>query len=514
MSQTRTDRRTDEQGIAMIVALFAVAILGGLAVLFMATSMNQLRFTENEREWERALPTGEAGVDQVILELNREKEFYGNAAANDSTAEAPIYDPNVPPPDERAWAIEMTDGAASTTTGDPGAFTVTSIPGGDIASFRPRPPDPDFDQTAEICTNNDPEDDEEHICGVNTIFAVGYIPDRGTALAGDGEIRVLKIDYDQSRFKPDFALASAGNCDMTSGVVGGIKGDVYCDNDIEDGTRGNGTPALEWGNTAKVEGKLIATGNIDPDPGIRADSCDFENSCANGTVESFEENAVHQELPGIDVRDAYSLHHSMPGGLQWFDLCPPGTPDTRATIRSPSGTPCTGSLVWTDGETNNFNGWDWTGAAGKWKGSSISSGAYYVYRANADSQGSQPDAEVSVFVEADPSDNGSTGNWGISGNIDVSPAAGDQQILFLADRDIIMNGNSGSVFDGFIGAHEQVDARGSARLNGSIYAENAPHTPNSPVDETELSGSMEIHYNVDLAPFLTGIVRITAWQEL
>lgn len=522
MSQTRTD----QSGVAMITALFAVAILGGLAVLFVATSVNQLRFTQNEREWERALPTGEAGIDHTILELNQDKDFYGNPAADPSTSQVPVYDPNDPPEDERAWAIDMTDGEDPGTAEDPGAFTLTDVADGQVGAFRPRPPNAaeggSFEPELEDCEDPEFAENNQHICGVNAIFAVGYIPDRATALAGDGEIRVVRIDYTQARFKPTHALASGGNCDMTSGEVRGeFSGDVYCDNDIADGVRGDYDPILDWGNTAKVEGKLTATGDIDPDPAIRAESCNFEDSCANGTVGEFEERATHQQLPSIDVRDFYSLNHELPRydntdgdpAPYWFDLCPPGTPDVRATIRAPSSSPCTGDLVWTDGvQTNNYNGWDWSGNAGKWKGKSITSGAYYVYQANADSQGGSGD--VTVFVQADHSDDGDTGSWDMQGNIDVQPAVGDGQLLFLADRDISMNGNSGSSLDGFIAAHEQIDARGSATLKGSIYAEDAPHTPDSPIGETDLSGSMTIDYDHELSVPLSGIVRITAWQEL
>ena len=120
---------------------------------------------------------------------------------------------------------------------------------------------------------------------------------------------------------------------------------------------------------------------------------------------------------------------------------------------------------------------------------------------------------LTLLVEAAPGNLGALwGNLTVSGNPSLGPRLGD--LLFLADRDIEISGNPDQGYNGFIAAHEQIKFNGNPTINGAAVAEAAPDTPGSPLPDNTVSGDARITYNGGLSVPLSGIVRITAWNEL
>ncbi|MGH3442633.1 MAG: hypothetical protein ACRDUY_11450, partial [Nitriliruptorales bacterium] len=79
------DRLRDETGVALIFALLSAVILGGVAVLFLATTVNEIRFTGAARDIEIALHVAEAASDEVVARVNREEDFATTWSGGDIT---------------------------------------------------------------------------------------------------------------------------------------------------------------------------------------------------------------------------------------------------------------------------------------------------------------------------------------------------------------------------------------------------------------------------------------------
>lgn len=465
----------DDHGVALVAALLAVIILSGVAVVLVSTSVAESRSTGNERDFENAMHVAEAGADEVIATVNVLEDHVTTGTAPCDAGIVLDLSTTDTEAEQRQWAIEQVT--------DCDLPALQSGDRGEAFGFRP------------VDTAGDPLD---------MIFGVSYVP----SFDNPKRTRVVKLQYDRELFMPAHGIQTCGDLNIGgSATVEGDKGSVHANGDV----------AID-GNGYSIEKSLTATGSISGTTANAGSSETFaeEEFCPEIAANDFY---VHSQDPQYRCYDnpgdsgcATSKPEAEPDGtskpILWYDLCPDGHVRKAGTGASP----CTGASVWT-GPSGNYNGWKF--GNGDWKSpNGIKTGIYYVYRSDVDDINGGG-GSVSVFVEADPGDSGSTGNFGLRGNAKFAPAL--PTITFIADRDIQMNGSAsggGLELEGFAGAGEQVKLDGTATVNGSIYAQDQPHTINSPVAVSQISGNYKINFNQDLDVPMTGIIRVTAWNEL
>jgi hypothetical protein len=466
-----------EDGVALITALLAVVILGGLSAVFVARATTETRASGNSRDWEVAIHAAEAAADQRIAALNAVDTHItaGNLG--------PVAGPG-PTEDEREWALgllpQMRDSEAWIDLGEAEGYAVRPHDGGEPSM---------------------------------EIFAVGAKPSFDNPNAS---IRVIKMQVAQDNFIPRFALLTDGNLKFGGNAAVINPG---CDQNVPETciadvhvNQGFTNP----GGASTIEGQVRVAGGTCPS-GITA-----VNGCVDGDVAPYPIPAFTAR--SFYMRDLDKLRSDPdPGRLvEWYDLCPNGT------VRSPSnGGPCTGTQLWpADDSANNFRGWDWKSAQNEWSSTNLDSGVFYVYRANASINGSAGEGQraVSVIVEGGGTPNRS-GNLQIRGNPALQAALPD--VLFITDRDLDMSGTAGggpgggsgcsggASYSGVIGVVEQLDVGGTVRLKGAMIVRDETDASNVVQrNNASINGNMCLEYDDNLAIDLTGIWVVTFWNEL
>lgn len=86
-------------------------------------------------------------------------------------------------------------------------------------------------------------------------------------------------------------------------------------------------------------------------------------------------------------------------------------------------------------------------------------------------------------------------------------------LILVAGTDIEFSGNPSNTIQGMMAAKEQVSISGTVSLEGFLLAADTD-TSKSLVTGNTISGSLTVTYNGDIvAPFLSNIVKVIAWQE-
>ena len=485
------DLRRNEEGVALLVALFSLLVLGTLVVLFTANVLAEQRASQSIRNFENALATVEVGTDRIISIVNEDSEFVTRVGDDNVSGNSPHTLPSDTSDDSvENWIVSL----AESSRGDPD-WSVSHV--GEVFAVRPLESD-----------GSGP---------AKEIVAVSYVP------GFDGpnrRVRVVRIIFDDELFVPNSALLTG--CDENNpqalilggdSTVGGVQGHVHSNCSIDNS-----------GTSFQISGDLSSTREV-------ADAIESCSTCVGGAI---TENGDEIAIPEIVAREQWKRRGedlaASPEGTEFHLLCPDGTirrpPDGDWDPYTDPGAMCASTdstlIVWQSGgideSTNNYNGWKFSASSNVWSGQQLVSGAYYVYRSDATftgTEGSDKDKgiKLSVIAEADPSaPGGSDGSIEMGGNVKADPALAST--LFIADRDIKLQGTPGTTLTGFAGAHEQVDARGNASMTGAIVAEEAPHTSGSPVSQSRIGGNFNLTYDEDLDVFLSGIVRVVAWDEL
>lgn len=530
------DRWRSEDGIALIFALAAVIVMGGLITVLLATSMTQTGFTRHERDWETSLHAAEAGIDQIVLRINETDGYSTNGHLG--TTEA-TYDPGTVS-DEFQYALEtaadlVAAADASSTDDLDRSDVIYSTARSEFIGFRPVDP------------SGDP---------AMLIFGVGYVPSYDDAQ----ETRVVQIRFDRPGFVPSFAILTQSDTIVGgSATVTGDSSNAHSNGDISD-----------EGNSCDVEGE-----SSDPDGGGEI--------CQDAQTEARSEQRVNVGR-GVDYYDPYlngegdddaPNRESTEG---WYDLCPDGSiwqvidsttdsdsngiGDTREAAKAAgpcsTGTPASGFSD--DGKTKVFpaagvakyKGWEFktSGDGCKnpdkcWVGENVTDGVYYVHHENAFlNKGA---GKVTIItscdetdIDSDPNDDVETwrcvdsngknnGNLFASGQSKVSSAYGN--IQFFTDRDYIQEGGSSSdpgALEGLIAVREQFALAGNASLTGAIIAGDEADTTGSWVQRSacpesgggglprcgnRIAGGFHIHYDGGLTTTLPSLIRVIAWNE-
>lgn len=488
------DLHRNEEGLALITSLFAILILTGLSVLFVASATNLTKQSRISTTYERAIHLSEAAVDDVIARVSTDDLVSGDYyVTKDATGAEIVYDGS----DEESWALAQ----AATVHPD----EIIPLEDGEAVGIRPR------DASGPM----------------NVIYGVSYVPNRANAV----ETRVIRVSFQRKLLKPRFAFQTGPACDGSSPAgVGGLSlqgggsildGDPSTDPDADVHTNGS---ISVTGSNFVVDGTLTAGPGGTVAPGVDA---------PDGTSAPTADDQPCEDIPIINPRDVYvrSINQNHVGntsGGQWrWDLCYDAATDT-ATVRLPAAAtgPCTGTVHadLTGGAVGVFQGWTFDDNKLVWSTNAVQGGIYYIYGASAKINGSEGGTRqyVTVLVESltgDESGSGTsctggsnTGNLCLAGNPKLEPAYKD--IQFIASRDIEFGGTPGSQFKGLVTAGEQVGVTGNAALEGAVIAQDRADTSGSVLHKNVVSGSMTLTFDGDLAPFIDSVVRVTAWNEL
>jgi hypothetical protein len=495
MSPMTRFRNEQEEGVALITALLAVVILSGMALVFFNRAVTESFASGFSRDHETVLHAAEAASDNQIALMNADNDHV--TVDRDGN---PIQFNGATVTDEESWALALLDDIRP-SGGLTGSDAWITTEAGEAYAVRP----------LDTLTSEP----------MKVIYSVGAVP---SFEAENPRIRVLKLQIDQDRFVPNFALLTDGNLDFGGNaaiVAPGCdsstptKASLTCIADVH--TNGGFSNS---GSASTIQGQVSqATG-----------SCPSSVTAVNGCVDT-DDGVAKKAVPAFKARDFYNRTDKMnPDGggqeTQWFDLCPPGKPAAGATVREPSASgPCTGGSVqvWPDPATpsSDFRGWKWQ--AGQWSGSSIGSGAFYVYHADAKVTGTSGVGRraVSIFAEQDPANKGNSGSIDISGNPLMESAV--ESVLMIADGDLDMQGKASSgscgetpgAFSGFIGVREQLKTQGTVELRGSIVVRDVAEDHGLVKRNTQgISGTMCLEFDPNLAMDFTGLWVITYWNEL
>lgn len=525
-----------EDGLALIYALFAVLVLAGLASVFAIRSVNESRFTGNNRNYETAIHLAEAGADEVLANH-----------VNDENLQDP-YVTMGPPPDclqndncatvaeeehaltasgedaEQRWAIQVAEAAA---TADPDNLVRT--PEGDFYGIRP------------LVAGADRSDADNASDVEQLVYGVGFVPSWD---ASNRRERVVKLKITREFFTPDFALLTGSELKiggngkiLTPDCDPSAPDEDECDANVH--ANGNVNSS---GSSWEVHGSVTSSGSVD--------------SCPSTVVGGCSSNEDDEEVPPIKARDFYGRegpYNNDPGGSDmtdaWYDLCPDGT------VHEQGPTPCAGDEIWPLGSNETtFRGWKYNDNGGKrvWESNAVEAGVFYIYHADASINGTaagpngSKQRAVSIFIEGSPdstvADGGSptaltgpevSGSLATGGNPDMVAALPDA--LFIADRDIRMKGTGGGGaqddcdpetencdvqrYSGFITAWEQIDFSGNVNLDGAILTQDEEDlsrnsAPAVKRENAGINGNLTLTFDRDLTLDLKGNVVIAFWNEL
>ncbi|MDX1620256.1 MAG: hypothetical protein R3320_04655 [Nitriliruptorales bacterium] len=488
--------------MALITALLAILALLSLSVLFVAMTTTENRVTGDAKAFEAAIHVAEGATDHVIAEVNRSPEGSYDSGVqylhNWDGTEFTCPSGSTTEQCESAWIVSL-----AKSEDRPASAPIVTSEAGQGFAVRPHAGD----------TDNDGVDEP-----LSLIFGLGVVPgyhELDGTIAADTPVktRVVRLQFDQRSYNPRHAILACGNLhmggnasinDVSEGAKAGEgNADVHANGDVT--TTGGG-------GSVSVDGTISATGTVQ-----------VSDSSATGGTEG---DALEQECPDVSARDFYSRHpHPRPEDT-WWDLCPDGV------MRQPDdgGVPCANDVGSHDTLTQGPHlGWSFDTASRIWSANAVHDGVFYVYQGTVklsgiDKSDGATKRKVTIIAEADPasttgtsgssckSGNVNTGNICLSGNPKLEPALTDT--LLVADRDVDLAGTSGTELAGFVFAGEQIEASGTVKLTGAMIAEDNPDTPRSPIKKTGITGTLNLDFQAGLQIPLTGIVRVTAWNEI
>ncbi len=349
------DRARGDEGVGLILVIGVsvfVLLLAAVAVSFAVNGVTQSR---NRTNFEKALATAEAGIDYGLSKvqasfagLGADYPIPASTTALDAVPDCqgtPISFPATAPTGqfasedaERTWARSVLESLVGVSQcvhqGDDGEYVV----------FKP----PAVAGNAKY----------------GRVYSLAALP----SFDDPQETRLVKNEYIFMPFRPQFAILSGGDLEISSSTT--VTAVAGADPSLAQ-VHANGVVTVPNGNPT-VYGEVTST-----DTSTATSNKFYGNS--GGAVAS----KPSQALPFISAAGLYNQAADVdPTALvDWYDLCSDGT----ARPYSTSG-PCTGTVIATaTSSSTKFRGWYYNAPSRTWIAtSSIQSGTYYVSEANVD----------------------------------------------------------------------------------------------------------------------------------
>lgn len=465
--------RADDSGIGMILVLGLASAMMIVVALSVTVAINSLASSRRHVQYEAALSTAEAGIDQTLAKIqtaNDAGQIYTSSAECSARWTWPSN--SLPTATvERAWVEAVIDTMPDSCLirngqGEYMTFRALDVNGGALP----------------------------------VVYSRGWSPSRSAAEHGD---RTVRAEYLFSPYKPSQAILTQGDLDFSGSVEVDLDADSLATSaDVH--SNGN---VFAGNNSLIVNGSLSASGTND-----KSGTC--PNNKITGTCDG--------EAPpvAVPVVSARALYRGLASSTKsaWFDLCPDGT------VRSPDSAglqPCAGTVLSTSG---TFRGWTLANSGtlqAVWKFAPVSGteypGAYYIYQADAELGGANKKATpapISVVAEAKP--NGDPNNaltcgksggnltWKLSAISNYLPG-----VIFLADGTIYGEAND-NISRGVVAAGDRVDfSTSSSTIIGSVLTSG-----NCPAAGGNVLQGVKVSYDSSTEFPLSTLVRTTQWLEL
>lgn len=114
-------RWAHESGVALVSVIALTAVLTLVAVVAISVGLNAQRFSRDHQDWNAALAAAEAGVDDYLARLNRDREYWAQAAGDTDPDTGlnlnPAIDRWAQLPDSDAWYHYSVDDSEVVETG-------------------------------------------------------------------------------------------------------------------------------------------------------------------------------------------------------------------------------------------------------------------------------------------------------------------------------------------------------------------------------------------------------------
>jgi hypothetical protein len=295
-----TDRVRDDSGVALITALLAAIVLGGVAVVIFASAQTNLEVSASTRDFDDAIHTAEAGADLVVDAMNADDGY--------STGHA------TPVGSERAWAVEQAM-AAYEDAAERDLEPHESLHDGHFAYG--------------MRIAGDPADPDAN----DRVYGVGIVEGR------EQHVRAVVYEVADNPFNPEHAVLTQGPLEFSGGPdVTGDAGAVHSNTDLELG-----------GNSNYIEQTASSSGSCDPG----------QATIGVGGCQSYQPEI---NIPPIDARYFYPQHVDHED--VWYDLCRDGTVRRPSAGGPCQGTNvvATGSLMGWEHQSNQHR-WSRSGNA-------------------------------------------------------------------------------------------------------------------------------------------------------
>lgn len=453
------ESRASEQGSAMVLAIFSLMIVSGLAAAMLASGRTDILISRNQERAALAGAAAEAGLNHGTVVTTRFiRQWQTNGFASSSAAMSFLMrGPNNLVGGQAADA----DNGSLETFGIPRPPGRATLSAGEGTTYEVSVMDEDDPRRGFVPSAADLArigEDGNSFNDFNQRIVV-----RATGFGPGGTRRTL-----EATIGPEKLPAIVANGDLLiSGnpTITGVSGSVHTNGDLA--VSGNPT----------VEHNATASGNY-----TEMGSPTVGGMSGGG----FEEISV----PTVNAAD-YK-------GLADFIL----HNDGRMTL--PNGTLICDASSNHNACSNLGYGWKWQNTYWDISGNSASGGTYYV--------------ETDAKVTGSPGSNGSPmplsiiaeGSIEIAGNPDLKPDL--PELMFVTDRDLKINGNVDQPisFEGVMLVHEQVFISGNPALAGQIIVENAANV-STLVDQNTIAGNMTLTYNGLVG---SNSFRVIAWREV
>lgn len=452
----------EDGGFSLVLVMGFTSVIAGLSVLTATLGARALRSSDEHLNFEMAMATAEAGVDDLLSEVSAAYNgspsvtyVTGGACALDATADFADED------EEREWARDSLSALPDE------CLTPTSK--GEYVAVRP--------------------------IGKQAVYAMGWYPSRDAPRATR---RLVKAEYLFAPYKPQAAVLTQGDLEFSGGSVAVNAVGAALGADVHTNSRITDYPS---GNSLAVDGQLTSSGS--PLPG----------DCPPGVEDGCAAGEALQGLPVIKAGQVYSTQ-AMLNSATWYDLCPDGR------VRAPSSAgPCLGTEL----SAAPYRGWEFTAGSSTvapvWTLPRTAGGpypgTYYVHEGDAvigNSGNSSTTWQMTVIAAARTTgvSNPSTCDK-LGGNIEwrlfnMTPALSGLQLLADANLTGSANNTAGT---GLFLAGDKVDlSTSSMTLNGAVVASNSCSAQGS----NTMQG-VTVNYDDTVEAPVADVIRTSLWLE-